>query len=311
MSPRNSPVQLWNKSSWPSQCRSSVASNDGTVVHKNAVLTSVAEDANERPYMEDGHAVCDALLVGDSIGDSWGYYAVFDGHGGRKAVQHCEERLHHLVAAELRVHPNADSSAIRSSLSSAFRKADEEVNDLSSPMSGCTATVALARRLPQGGVELHVGNVGDSRALLVGSFGTKRLSIDHRSTELAEAVRVRHRGGFICNNRVGGSLSVTRSIGDHYLKPGVSCEPDVLTHTGQCRDEAVALVIASDGLWDVVSDDEVQEVMVEYLGKVARVPDEQKAAALAGLQASVANTLVQRAKAHQSRDNILVLVAFF
>eukprot|EP00427_Karlodinium_veneficum_P038572 CAMPEP_0169291746 /NCGR_PEP_ID=MMETSP1016-20121227/62403_1 /TAXON_ID=342587 /ORGANISM="Karlodinium micrum, Strain CCMP2283" /LENGTH=276 /DNA_ID=CAMNT_0009382355 /DNA_START=75 /DNA_END=904 /DNA_ORIENTATION=+ len=276
MSPRNSPVQLWNKSSWPSQCRSSVASNDGTVVHKNAVLTSVAEDANERPYMEDGHAVCDALLVGDSIGDSWGYYAVFDGHGGRKAVQHCEERLHHLVAAELRVHPNADSSAIRSSLSSAFRKADEEVNDLSSPMSGCTATVALARRLPQGGVELHVGNVGDSRALL-------------------RAV----------------PLSVTRSIGDHYLKPGVSCEPDVLTHTGQCRDEAVALVIASDGLWDVVSDDEVQEVMVEYLGKVARVPDEQKAAALAGLQASVANTLVQRAKAHQSRDNILVLVAFF
>lgn len=43
------------------------------------------------------------------------------------------------------------------------------------------------------------------------------------------------------------------TLGDNYLKPYVSCEPEV-TITDRSADDD-CLILASDGLWDVVSND--------------------------------------------------------
>jgi serine/threonine protein phosphatase PrpC len=268
----------------------------------------LAKDANKeyRPYMEDGHVVLDPLpSEGDDKDEQWSFFAVYDGHGGRREVQHCEERFHTLIASEIAGHQCRDRKAIQSVVTTAFKNIDDELATLGSLRSGCTATVALAKRLSDGGVELHVGNVGDSRALLVGSFGTKRLSIDHRTTDPSEAARVRREGGFMLNGRVGGALNLTRSLGDHYLKPGVTCEPDFCTHMCASPDEAFALVIASDGLWDSVDDDEVEEVLTEHVQSFGMASDTPST------REDVANTLVERAKARGSKDNVLVLVVFF
>lgn len=42
--------------------------------------------------MEDSSVVIDPF-VGDAE-DSWGFFAVYDGHGGRQAVDFCEQKLH-------------------------------------------------------------------------------------------------------------------------------------------------------------------------------------------------------------------------
>lgn len=283
------------------------------------MLVSAAEDANGeyRPNMEDGHTVLDPIpLHGAGLADEWGFFAVYDGHGGAQEMEFCEASLHDFVAEELHDTSCVDRHVVSDAFAAAFKKVDAELLKLGSFKSGCTATVALVRRLPNVGVELHVGNVGDSRALLVGSFGTRRLSIDHRTCDCSELMRIKHAGGFVYNRRVGGTLSVTRALGDHYLKPSVSCDPDVCSYTHSSTDEIVALVIASDGLWDAVEDDEVEEVFMQHLRNAVVVGSKAEAAsrtavAASKLQEGVAKDLVRQAKARGSRDNITVLVVVF
>lgn len=52
--------------------------------------------------------------------------------------------------------------------------------------------------------------------------------------------------------RVQGTLAVSRGIGDLHLKEWISAEPEVqrLPITPDCE----FLILASDGLWDAVSD---------------------------------------------------------
>jgi serine/threonine protein phosphatase PrpC len=55
------------------------------------------------------------------------------------------------------------------------------------------------------------------------------------------------------DSRVGGVLAVTRAFGDHSLKKaGVSAIPHVLKYTLKPFDKF--LIIASDGVWDSLSD---------------------------------------------------------
>eukprot|EP00928_Gymnodinium_smaydae_P095924 TRINITY_DN8353_c0_g1_i5.p1 TRINITY_DN8353_c0_g1~~TRINITY_DN8353_c0_g1_i5.p1 ORF type:complete len:604 (+),score=110.31 TRINITY_DN8353_c0_g1_i5:113-1924(+) len=272
---------------------------------ETAAMVSVAEDPNEgfRPYMEDGHKIVDPLLQCGVQGreDNWGLFAVYDGHGGRKEVEYVEGKLHDIVLAELQAQgPTKDAAA---ALTAAFKKVDSQLAMLGAWNSGCTATVSLVRRQAER-TTVYVANVGDSRAVIVGlgsSRPTERLSTDHRATDASEAQRIAEEGGIVRHGRVGGALSVSRSLGDHSLKgSGVSCVPDVQTYTAE---PGQALVIASDGLWDALQDDDARQVLSSSL-ESCTLP----LSSLHGERA--ARSLVEAAKERGSRDNILALVVF-
>ena len=54
-------------------------------------------------------------------------------------------------------------------------------------------------------------------------------------------------------DRVGGSLAVSRAFGDHALKSaGVTAKPYINKHILRPFDKY--LVIVSDGVWDVLTD---------------------------------------------------------
>ncbi|XP_070601733.1 protein phosphatase 1J isoform X1 [Erythrolamprus reginae] len=76
--------------------------------------------------------------------------------------------------------------------------------------------------------------------------------------------------------RMMATIGVTRGLGDHdlkvynsniHLKPFLSCIPEVhiydLTQYEHCPDDV--LVLGTDGLWDVTSDQEVATVVIEVL----------------------------------------------
>jgi len=106
--------------------------------------------------------------------------------------------------------------------------------------SGATAVVALLKTETTETKErkqLIVGNVGDSRAVLVssrspandatadagvGNYYAHRLTYDHRADDKSEQKRIAEAGGFISRNRVLGILAVTRSFGDHGMKDFVT-----------------------------------------------------------------------------------------
>jgi len=273
-------------------------------------LVSCAQDANEqfRSYMEDGQKIIDPFLVpGDGQDGRWGFFAVYDGHGGRQAVDYCEERLHEVVLAELQSLGQQEDRDVNSALRGAFEKVDSELAMLGAWRTGCTATVALVHRTATTST-LYVANVGDSRAVLYGSVGVRRISNDHRASDPAEAARIAEEGGMVRHGRVGGQLIVSRSLGDHHLKGcGVSCVPEVKEcDVGSNR----ALVIASDGLWDGLQDEEAGAVVDRCVEQAVQRGGGEKAVADC-LREAAARDLVEGAKERGSRDNILALVIFF
>jgi serine/threonine protein phosphatase PrpC len=100
---------------------------------------------------------------------------------------------------------------------------------------------------------LYVANVGDTRAVLSKSGQAERMSVDDKCDNLDEQIRIKQANGLIVMNRVGGVLAVTRAFGDHSLKDsGLIAVPHVLKYTLKPFDKF--LVIASDGVWDELSD---------------------------------------------------------
>lgn len=118
--------------------------------------------------------------------------------------------------------------------------------------TGSTACVCLVRS-EFGHRILYSANVGDTRAVLSKNGIAERLSQDHKATDLSEVERIKNGGGIVLENRVGGSLAVTRAFGDHSLKSeGVTAKPFINKHVLRPFDKF--LVIASDGVWDVLED---------------------------------------------------------
>jgi len=293
--------KCWTKMSPPPWAQDGL---EGTVT-----VVSLAQDQNEefRSYMEDGQKVVDPLTKNTCInGDRWGFFAVYDGHGGRDEVEYCESTLHNVVLDKLGSLPQEQD--VENALREAFLNVDSQLAMLGAWKSGCTATVALVHRRNDLAT-LHVANVGDSRAVMMGGEGAaQRISRDHKASDPFEAARIKEEGGIIRYNRVGGALSVSRSLGDHYLKgSGVSPVPEVSSR--DVLDDR-ALVIASDGLWDALEDAEACDLLANCMDRaVARGGNQQEIAGY--LRDSAASELVEVAKERGSKDNILAMVVFF
>ena len=145
-----------------------------------------------------------------------------------------------------------NSGDLCKSIEAVFQKVDNELRLLDAEGCGSTATVCIIRN-EFGHRILYTANVGDSRAVLSKNGVAERLSIDHRPTEFSEVERVKREGGIIFDNRLGGTLAITRAMGDHALKKdGLSSVPHINKHVLRPFDNYV--IIASDGVWDSLED---------------------------------------------------------
>ena len=126
---------------------------------------------------------------------------------------------------------------------------------------------ALALNPPtsiQSGTTLTVANAGDSRALLVKADGSvTSLSNDHKPDRLDERERISRLGGTVVHWgvwRVEGILATSRSIGDRLLKDFIIPDPETTKRIVGPDDAYV--VIATDGLWDVMRNEEVGRMLL-------------------------------------------------
>jgi serine/threonine protein phosphatase PrpC len=103
---------------------------------------------------------------------------------------------------------------------------------------------------------LYCANVGDTRAVLVKDNKGVRLTYDDRASDPKEHERIVSQGGIVFGGRVYGQLMLSRAFGDWELKTyGVSCEPHIIRY--EIENEDKFLVIASDGVFDVMEDDDI------------------------------------------------------
>ncbi|KAK4361796.1 hypothetical protein RND71_017037 [Anisodus tanguticus] len=253
----------------------------------------------KRPEMEDALMAVPnfmkipiKMFIGDRVIDGLSqslshltshFYGVYDGHGGSQVAEYCRKRVHLALVEELKLFKDdylVDGSARDTRqvqwekvFTNCFLKVDDEVggkpnidlcddniNTSSEPIApetvGSTAVVAVICSS-----HIIVANCGDSRAVLYRGKEAVALSIDHKPSREDEYARIEASGGKIIQwngHRVFGVLAMSRSIGDRYLKPWIIPEPEVFLVPRAREDEC--LVLASDGLWDVMSNEEVCEV---------------------------------------------------
>lgn len=228
----------------------------GTVVPDiDAKMIGTFTSQGRRTYQEDRHVV--KKLRPDLL-----YLAIFDGHGGSRCAEYCAEHfeayLTHFLARE-------------SSLSQVLLKSFVEVNRsferwftskrAHTPLkfsSGSTATVCLL----QDNYMLHIGHVGDSRAILCRENTARRLTRDHCPSDPEEKKRILEAGGIVTADSIGRSLvnnrlCMSRSIGDLELKDqGVVPIPDIKQVKIKHGKDGF-LVLTSDGINFVMQDQEV------------------------------------------------------
>ncbi|KAK3120130.1 hypothetical protein QOZ80_9AG0682160 [Eleusine coracana subsp. coracana] len=231
----------------------------------------LASKAGPRHAMEDGYAV-----ITDKYGGSeQAFYGVYDGHGGRTAVDFVSERLGRNVlsaiqAAETTTTSSVEEDAVSVAIRAAYLKTDSELlaqQQLQGASGGACATTALVN-----GGHLYVAHLGDCRAVLSRSGGAAAaLTADHTCASEDERARVERDGGYVSRSgsgvwRVQGSLAVSRAFGDAGLKRWVVAEPEV---TKVPLSGCEFLVIASDGLWDKVGNQEAVDAVRRSASRAA------------------------------------------
>lgn len=160
--------------------------------------------------------------------------------------------------------------------------------------STCTATLITP-------AHIFTANLGDSRTLLVQRVpapskcpdvilevdedlldyidpGVTFSTSDHKPTDERESRRISGAGLKVRDGRVQGNLAVSRAFGDFQykkvkdtpqLEQPVSCLPDVHSLPRSKNDEY--LVLACDGIYDVLSNEEVAVLLRSHFAEKERI----------------------------------------
>jgi len=196
------------------------------------------------------------------------FFAVFDGHGGSKTAQYCGEHLHKVVLGQ----EEYGDGDIPQALKSGFLQCDQNMlNDaeLKDEMSGCTAVCTLLKD-----DKIYCANCGDSRAVASVNGKCEELSHDHKPCLEEESRRIVAAGGWIEFNRVNGNLALSRAMGDFAFKRNTKKPPEEQIVTAypeviikDITPEHEFILIACDGIWDVMSNQEVVDFIRDRIGR--------------------------------------------
>ncbi|EPS57222.1 hypothetical protein M569_17598, partial [Genlisea aurea] len=203
----------------------------------------------KKKFMEDAHR---AYRFDD---EKVFFFGVYDGHGGSKAAEFASENLHVRIMEQISKNNRSKEAAV----AMGYLKTDEEFLKQGIGSGACCVTALI-----HGRNSMVVSNLGDCRAVLCRNGAAEPLTSDHCPSRDDERRRIEDQGGYVEFHRgmwrTHGSLAVSRSIGDSHLKEwGVIAVPD--SKLVELNPETEYLLLASDGLWKHVGDQEAVDVV--------------------------------------------------
>uniref|UniRef100_A0AAY4AY99 protein-serine/threonine phosphatase n=1 Tax=Denticeps clupeoides TaxID=299321 RepID=A0AAY4AY99_9TELE len=271
-----------------------------------------------RVEMEDAHTAVIGLPHG--LGQ-WSFFAVYDGHAGSQVARYCcEHLLEHITSnPDFRggggtggggkegadcLEPTVES--VKSGIRTGFLQIDDHMRTFLERRHGGDRSGSTAVGVMVSPRHLYFINCGDSRALLSRGGRVHFFTQDHKPSNPLERERIQNAGGSVMIQRVNGSLAVSRALGDfdykcvHGKGPTeqlVSPEPEVCEiERSEAEDEF--MVLACDGIWDVMANDE----LCNFVRSRLEVTDNLE---------SVCNEIVDTCLYKGSRDNMSVVLVCF
>jgi len=209
-----------------------------------------------RINMEDAHT----QLLSPQNDRTSAFFAVYDGHGGAKVAEYAGNHLHERIFNQ----SHFKNGNIPESFRQGFLGLDEDMledEDMKEELAGTTAICVFMKDR-----KIYCGNVGDSRSIASVRGRVQPLSYDHKPNNELETKRILAAGGWVEFNRVNGNLALSRALGDFVFKKNenkkaedqiVTAYPDV--DMKDLTSDHEFIVLACDGIWDVLSNEEVLE----------------------------------------------------
>lgn len=230
----------------------------------------------------------DTYLVELNLSQRSSCFGVFDGHSGAEVAKYVAKNFVSVLVANQRFHtgrlevtlqetflqvderltsPEGQKSLIRLMKGLDEEVVTEETNAHS--IAGAAGCVVVIR-----GQQVVVASAGDCRAVLSQAGKAIELTTDHKPDVSEEKRRIRRAGGTIEDNRVLGVLNLSRGFGDFEYKrnPDLAQEEQMVTAFPDIKSvkitkETQFLVLATDGVWDMLSPQECVDFVNARLNK--------------------------------------------
>ncbi|CAD8046750.1 unnamed protein product [Paramecium primaurelia] len=236
----------------------------------------------------------DSIIVTNNLGGIKNRYifSVCDGHGvyGHYVSQLVKKLLPNIIDQQIKSNIGMQEkdigenhyNSITKAMTQSFLKMQKDLSNcgIDITFSGTTCSLVLIS-----GPHLWCANIGDSRSILIQQqnnqkWKTIELSNDHKPDLPNEYKRIISSKGrvepfisengemigpprvWLLNDQIPG-LAMSRSFGDYVASTvGVSCEPEIIHY--RMNTNFAFLVVASDGVWEFFSNEEIQKIVVQY-----------------------------------------------
>jgi serine/threonine protein phosphatase PrpC len=276
---------------------------------------------NIRDYNED--TITARKIIDPKDKNNYFYiFAVYDGHGGNGCSIYLKNNLYkNITECSMIGLRNAINLTEQNFLE---YEGENQYGELDDTSGSCASIVLLKNK------KCIIANVGDSRCVL---FKNKRLFFatkDHKPNSHTEKRRIESAGGSVFQSsaiiplyqngkmiempwRVNpGRLSVSRTFGDIEIKLEkfggkknvVVCTPDIVEF--ELNDQYNFLVIACDGVFDVLSNMEILECI-----KIVLKINKNKKRKINELCGDCASMIMKSSLAKGSFDNVSCIVVAF
>jgi serine/threonine protein phosphatase PrpC len=227
------------------------------------------------------------------------FFAVFDGHGGKAVSKYLKENLPPFFVNRF----NKDIYQKPESASKYFIKVYDLIQNKMKnehpravQYCGSTACVGIQYKDSDDKDRLWMLNVGDSRAVKCNKLNiAEQLTQDHKPNSPEEKARIEQLGGKIEFDGVDWrvkDLSLSRAFGDLECTPYVTHLPQIYRYKISSSDQFI--VFACDGLWDVMTNQDVVDHIIELNKKK--------------FKGNYAKSLAEHALNKGSLDNITTIV---
>ncbi len=221
---------------------------------KRITVASAQSTGLERSHNEDSLFTMLTNSEGQELPANFGLFIIADGMGGHRAGEIASAISVNTVVSHLIEHTflklyQSNHESASKPLQDMMREAMEDANlnvVEKVPGGGTTLTTALLL-----GNHITIGHVGDSRTYLCSDGSIKQLTRDHSLVErLCELGQITLEEAAIHPQR----NVLYRAVGQ-----GANLEIDVATHPAPSD---ATLLLCSDGLWGVVSDQQMHDIII-------------------------------------------------